>query len=421
MAKKSVIESETGKLDPIWPGGYKLEVIGLTGPLGSGKTLFGLTIDPEHTLYHDWEKSGGDYDHLFPSLERVDVVTALSEKFPKGYSPVQAFTWWLEQIKSIPDGKYTVIMADPVSDIEDALVDWVASRYKEFGFKSEEKFRDLGGVFWGRVKSEWKKILLGIIAAKCQTFVFTTHLRNVWKHGKPTNAQEAKGKSTLKETASLFLFLDRSPASKKDDPPQLPSAIVEKHRLVTFKDGKLASILPPRLPEATPEAIRQYILNPPDYSNLSPEEKEVIKELTDAEKLDLEKEIAETNREAAEAQERAALAASKVEESRQKALNKLRPTQPPQEAPAKEEPPAKDGPNKADQGYSVAKEVRDLLNAAHKAGELSYVLNYVHKTLKDRKVDVSGFTKDAAVEYTQKLTGAEFDVIVNDFASRTTV
>ena len=107
----------------------------------------------------------------------------LLKKHSNGYTPKQAFEYWYSCIQAINPGEFTVIATDPISDIEDGLVEWVKSRYKDFGFKSAEAFQSTGGIFWSKVKSEWKRILADL-AARCQTFAFTSHLKAVWRHGK---------------------------------------------------------------------------------------------------------------------------------------------------------------------------------------------------------------------------------------------
>jgi hypothetical protein len=303
-----------------------------------------------------------------------------------------------------------VIGVDPISDIEDGLVDWVGSRYKEWGFNSEEKFRNASGIFWGRVKSEWKRILLGEIATKCQTFAFTTHLRQVFKFGKPVEGKfEAKGKNTLRETATLFLTLSRKPRKKGDPPCEAPWAEVDKNRLVVFQtvDGKkkIKGVTPPVLPVATPDAIREYINNPPDFANLKEEELKVEKELSKEEELELQREIAEANLQAAEAQERVTKQQVSLQAAREKALAKLRPGLKTEE-PTKEE----DATDKAvTEDPKDDQRAENLLSNADKAGVMDRVLKGVWKTLKDRGEDVAGFNHDTAVEFVRRLTDEEFE------------
>src|SRR5687767_7387349 len=95
---------------PLWP--QPLEIVGLTGEYASGKTLWGLSIDPKHTLLFDTEKSAGSYLGL--GFTRVDIPTEMMKRLPKGYKPIDTFIWWWEQVKAIPAGKYRVIGLDTV-------------------------------------------------------------------------------------------------------------------------------------------------------------------------------------------------------------------------------------------------------------------------------------------------------------------
>lgn len=283
---------------PLWP--KSIEVIGGTGEYESGKTTFGLTICPgPETLYYDFEKSGASYEADL-GFTRVDVPAEMQRRFPKGYKPVDVFNWWLSHVRSLQAGQYRVIVADPASDIEQGLADWVAANPKHFG-KTPGQYIKMSGIMWGDMKSYWKAILADI-AARCETFYFTTHMSNVWKGDRPSKERKAKGKETLFEMASLYLRFER-----KKDVNAVPSAVVLKSRLskITInedsEDGEVVSVplLPPRLPKATPAAVRKYMNNPPDYSNLKPEELVGENKLTEDEKLLLRAEIANAERDTA--------------------------------------------------------------------------------------------------------------------------
>lgn len=407
----------------IWPNNVKIEVLGVSGPYSGGKTIFVLTIDPKNTLYFDFEKSGGTYESL--GITRVDVPGELLKKYPNGYTPKQAFEFWYERVKAIKPGQYTVVATDPISDIEDGLVEWVKSRYKEFGFSSADKFQSTGGIFWSKVKSEWKRILADL-AARCQTFAFTSHLKAVWRHGKPTTQQVPKGKATLMELSSLYLLLERT--APKDQPtPLIPSATVLKSRLSTavlLDDGDLSIVpcLPPRLPEATPKRIREYIVTPPDYGHLDASEIEQEKELSEAEKLELEAKVAEDKRAAAEAALKAAETQQKIEDVKATALAKLRPAadktgdttsevvpvaEKDEEAPAKEEQTVKD--DLLEEDY-VRLTLQTVWNGQARS-QVNEKLKAAWKILKSRDVDVSQFKPETAVAYCRKLTQEEFSEI----------
>ena len=283
---------------PLWP--QPIEIIGLTGEYASGKTLFGLTIDPKHTLVFDTEKSTGTYSGL--GFTRVDLPAEMQRAFPKGYKPIDTFQWWWNYVKALPPGKYRVIGLDTASEIESGLADWVSANPTYFG-RTAAQYVKMSGVMWGDVKELWKAILSDL-AARCETFYFTTHLTNVWAGDKPLpGKRKAKGKETLMELASLYLHMERKPDAQGNRPAK-PAAIVLKTRLahtVLRDDGEIQilPILPPRLPAATPAAIRQYMNTPPDYSALKPEEQAPEHAMTEDERALLALSTAEAERDAA--------------------------------------------------------------------------------------------------------------------------
>jgi hypothetical protein len=290
-------ESNVSNPTPLWQ--QPIEVLGLTGEFASGKTLFGLTIAPgPQTLCYDNEKSSGTYTSL--GFERVDVPAELQRSHPNGYKPVDTFNWWLNHVRAIPAGKFRVIVLDPVSEIESGLVDWVRTHPAEFG-RTAAQYANAAGLMWGDVKEHWKAILADL-ASRCETFAFTSHMANVWERSGPTGKRKAKGKETLMELASLYLQLER----KKDvrgNQPAKPSAVVLKSRLSSIRvnadtgDVDIVPTLPPRLPEATPAAIRKYMSQPPDYAKLTPDELAPEAVMTEDQKLELRNQTATAERE----------------------------------------------------------------------------------------------------------------------------
>lgn len=398
-------------MEAIWPNNTKIDVLGVTGDYQSGKTLFITTIDPAHTLYYDFEKSGGTYESL--GFDRVDFPEVCHEKYPKGFSPRQAFELWYEDIKTRQPGAYSVIAVDPISDIENGMIEWVKSRYKTYGFRSMDAFQNTGGIFWEKVKAEWKNILANI-ASRCQTFAYTSHLKQVWQYGKPTGKQIPKGKSTLMELTSLYLFLERK-ANDKGVVPLKPSATKLKDRLsvaIMTDDGpEVRPLLPPRLAEATPQAIRKYILNPPDYSKLKAAEKEKPEVFSEEERLRLEAQIAEDKRAAEESALERMQRMAQAEEAKRKALEAASaPAEPTpsvdrtaevqqaqqevveeakrQEAAVKEEP-EDDQEAPFDTNAITEAEAAELLTLASKAGLRERVLKGIHRHLVEKGVQTA--------------------------------
>lgn len=284
--------STIAALPPLWP--QPIPIIGLTGEYASGKTLFGLTIDPTRTLVYDEEKSSESYVSL--GFTRIDLFDEVAKIHKNGSNPQQVFEWWLAHVRALKSGQFRVIILDTVGTIESGLVDWVESHPEHFG-KTRNQYQKSSALMWGDVKEHWK-FVLAELASKCETFVFTSHMATVWKGGEPTLQRKPKGKETLKELASLYLHLERTPDAKKNTPAK-PAAVVLKSRLANFKldetTGEIVTIptLPPRIPECTPFKIREYMVKPPDYEHLKETEKAPdMNALTEDERLQLQTERA---------------------------------------------------------------------------------------------------------------------------------
>ena len=284
------------ELPQIWENNVQIDVLGVTGENWTGKTLFVTSIDPGNTLHYDFELSGGTYTFG----QRVNVPGVMLASHQTGYRPVDVFRWWLDDIRKIKPGTWSVIAVDTISDIETGMVEHVKSLHKDYGFKTEDAFTSMGGVFWGSVKEYWKMVLSDL-ASRCQTFAFTSHLRAVYKNNRATSELAPKGKETLMDLCSLYLWLDR-PEKNSSKPP---SGTIMKSRLATTERGEGRSVvirplLPDRIEKCTPDEIRRYILNPPNWDNLLESEKVTKKEMTAEDRLLIEADIAADNRVAAE-------------------------------------------------------------------------------------------------------------------------
>lgn len=278
--------------------GKTVEVCGVTGEYNTGKTLFLLSLDPTHTLYYDFEKSGGDYA-VDLGATRIDIPLAMGGKFTAGYRPIDTFEYWLSHVRRIERNRYSVIAVDTIGDLETGLADYVKQKlYAQCGFKTPDAFEAMGGVFWSEVKTFWKSTLSDI-ASRCQTFVFSSHLKTKYKGKIATSEKTPAGKSTLMELSSLYLWLRR-------DGTKAPSAEILKQRLSVTRmvNGVLEAhdVLPPRLPVATYAAICEYIKNPVGLRELRPEEQADTRELSEDQRLQMQLEISENQRMAAEAE-----------------------------------------------------------------------------------------------------------------------
>lgn len=304
--------------------GLEVPIVGFAGEFESGKSLFVATIDSNclrpgsarTTKIWDTEGSLTPYAGSL-NFEHCNLCRKMLQKYPNGYKPVDLFLFWLADMRATKAGKYRVLGLDVAEDIEEGLAEWVWQHPAEFGHTIAQ-YNKMEGIFWGDVKSYWTRIL-NEVSVRCETFAFTVHMKYEWKDKQPTKRRVPKGKETLPKLASLYLELHREAVAGAKKAPRKPWGIRIKSRLAKFdvEHGELIPVIPPRLPEATPDAIRNYILNPPNFDQLKAEERAADRPaMTEDERLVLQASIAENNATAAQAE----LARAEVEQ-RQGASN----------------------------------------------------------------------------------------------------
>jgi hypothetical protein len=302
---------------PISGAPVDISVIGVTGEYRSGKSLFLLTIAPgvhpaghkfagkPRTRVYDVEKSCSTYQGT--GAEIINVIEEVQKnlvdpntKTVKTPTDVDIYRWLIADLEKVQPGQFDVIAVDPITDFDSGLATFIRQNPTKFGLTVNQIVSG-GGLMWGALKSYWK-IILSTLASRCQSFAYSAHLRDEFLGAVPTGKREPKGKDTLMELASLYLWMERR-AKIDGSVPEEPSAIVMKERLsdtVMQEDGtiKIIKLIPPRIPVATPQAIREYIANPPDYSKLKDDEKYVEQPMTDDERLAMKAMIATKEAEA---------------------------------------------------------------------------------------------------------------------------
>lgn len=346
----------------LW-NGMDIPIIGLTGPKTSGKTLWASTIDPERTLIIDCELSSATYSTI-PYGDRMDLFEEL-QKQGKEPTPLNAWILVRDKVESADPQKIRVVVVDTWDFIQQGFVDWVRANPEKFNH-TKGQYEKMSGMMWGDAKG-WLHMWLGMQAKRLRgTFVLINHLGLVWRDGKPTRKDKAKGLDTIYQLASLYLRLER-PVDNSGKMATLPTGITAevaggKSRLVkqSFKGGKLelVPILPPQIPDCTPDKIREYIGAPAGAKkSLSAKEKYTPAPMTEEEKLQVEAEIAENQKEAAQAKlsqmELMAEAGRRQAAAEQVAVPKVEsPVETlatPEQSPADPTPPAEPEPDIYDQ------------------------------------------------------------------------
>ena len=307
--QKTEVVVPPGSLWPKTPWGadMNIEVFGATGEFSTGKTLLGLSIAPglhpaghpfagkPRTLYLDLEKSGATYGGT--GCLRMDVPAEMAKLYGANYSAKQVAEWFIALPGKLAAGQFDVILFDPINDIDSGIVDLVKANPTAHGYTANQ-FSASVGLLMAAVKAYMKKVLMAY-SNVCKCFFFTTHLRDEFKGGKPSGKREPRGKETLAELASLYLWLERLP-DDKGAVPDKPSAIVLKQRLADTRmneagELEVVNLMPPRIPVATVQELRRYIANPPDYAKLTAAERIVEKTATEEEMLRLKLATAEMN------------------------------------------------------------------------------------------------------------------------------
>lgn len=295
--------------DELWPLPAP-EIVVVTGPYGCGKSTFtlGTGATPERTLVVDFEKSQKSFAEQLP-LTYVDMQAKLAQMFPTGYKAINLFDATVQVIDAmlVPD-KYDVLVLDNASNLEDGILAYVESHPQEFGH-SLNQYNSMSGLKWGDVKTKYAQLLTRWVS-RCKMIFIVVHLRDKWvgntiqkdAYGKPV--QEPKGKETLDQLSSLFVWLEHGPkgvpAAKVlkcridrktfvADPSNPPEHIPTEYLGELNGEPGVVSIpvLPLRLPKCTWSAIRQYMREPADLADPKPGEMPTEKQLSEDDRLKL--------------------------------------------------------------------------------------------------------------------------------------
>lgn len=306
--------------DELWPLPCP-EIVIVTGGFGVGKSTFtlGTGATPERTFVLDFEKSQKSFAAQLP-LTYIDMQARMAELHPSGYKMLNLYKEVCTVMDAVEPGKYDVLVLDNASNLEDAIVAHVEANPGEFGH-STAQYNSMSGLKWGDVKSKYQQLLTRWVSKARMIFIIV-HLRDKWAgnsiikdaFGKPV--QEPKGKETLDQLSSLFVWLEAGPGAipaarvlkcRMDrkifvaDPETPPAGIPGKYLAELHGEPGLVSIpvLPLRLPKCTWSAIREYMRNPADLSNPKPGEMPTEAQMSEDDRLKLRAIIADREAEKA--------------------------------------------------------------------------------------------------------------------------
>ena len=287
-------------------GDKSLKFVGVTGPISCGKTLFGLSIDPQcrdfsnppGTLVIDDEFSTDAYKDV-RHFDRKDIGDFVNEKDPMELIWEKIYNFFLK----IPVGKYRVGGFDTLNTPEKGLEAWV-KKNPQFGHTLGQ-YEKMTAIMQDDMKQVLMQFLTRVVAPRFEVFYWTAHEKVVWEGNSPTNKRRPQGRDTWMKCAHLYLRLNRERPPMKAAAPDLPKAIILKSRTLQIDDkGGESSWLPEAMADCTPDKIREYAATPADRKKLKKSEQltdrvtdgVIEEEMSDDERLRIQAQIEENKR-----------------------------------------------------------------------------------------------------------------------------
>jgi hypothetical protein len=283
---KHVPTPSAGPILPInWP------VVLLSGPFDSGKTLAAVMIDPHNTCYFDTEGSAAPYASQY-GLKRWVDLPRLTVAAKKVATPTNMFLHLRDLVHRVNQGEFRVGVIDTCNVLEDGIAAYVQANTRKYRLPTEDVGK-INALFWAAVKGEWNALLIDA-QARFDLTVLVVHEKDEYKGSQNTGRKMPGGKDTLLKLCSSCFILDRPLNPKTGDKIDKPNARLYKGRAsVPYKDpatGELVPrrLLPPVIPGFTFGKLRWYMANPPDFANLSPDERVPEERMPEDERLRLE-------------------------------------------------------------------------------------------------------------------------------------
>ena len=245
----------------------------ITGYRGRGKSYFVSQLErPGLTAFFDFERKGEGIN----SQLKFGLYVPVTERAAGGALGI--YDLFIREIAELPQDRFTHVILDNTAPLELAMraeAARSAPKYaKQFGMDANNIVLNRYGGQGGVVNHLISEMICNPLWAKGVKLIsVTSHIKPRWAGGaQVVNSYNVKGADRWDELSILTLIIIPG------DFAPVPSALVMKEQLgaITFdeesNDFTIRRRLPYRLPRATPQAIREYLMTPADLENPKPGE-----------------------------------------------------------------------------------------------------------------------------------------------------
>lgn len=251
-------------------------VIVAAGFYGSGKTCFVCGIDhPDNLLMLDFEGKGSGIANQLGILNYFPVVQEVATVKGDKYKPVDTFDRVMQILASIPNGRFTVLILDGLTILQQAALEQVKKAPVSYGVDPQKAVSGSMGGAWPGVSTVMTQIFNIARSKGIEVVGVTTEVKAKWGSQGPLLGKfEIKGVDVLHKMSVLTVLM--VPGDPKNQ--GAPAGLVMKEQLAKVEWSKeqgrmvVTKRLPPRLPIATMAEVYGYLSKPANFSALRAEE-----------------------------------------------------------------------------------------------------------------------------------------------------
>ena len=244
------------------------------GPYGSGKTLFVTGIDaPQNTLMIDLESKGENVaaqlgiENYFAPVQDAMTLAGF------GAQSTLVFDRIKQIMEAIPIGRFTTLVLDGLSILQDGLLEKVKANPLAYGVGIENASTGKMGGAWPGVGKLLQAIANQARLKGIKVIGATAETKQKWGASGPIlNKFEIKGQGDVHKMSVLTVLMVQGYPENCG----APSALVLKEALarVGWEKGRqvVQKRIPLKLPLATMSEVYRYLKEPASYPNLKANE-----------------------------------------------------------------------------------------------------------------------------------------------------